>query len=97
MQRWLLVSLLLLSVLFPASVPVARAQSISSDPTAGLATVRDRFVRSVLPTGGDARAQIAAEATQDATSLQSDGSWSDTAYDARAPHGGTPCTSTASW
>lgn len=79
MKRWLPVSLLLISTLFSGSA-IGRAQAAHSDAAADLTTVRDRFVRSVLPAGDEAKAQIASAGATYASSLQPDGSWADIDY-----------------
>jgi chondroitin AC lyase len=76
MKHWLPVSFLIAFVLSPAICLGARVEAASTD----VATVRDRFVHSVLPASDDAKAQIAAVGAKDAASLQLNGSWTDIDY-----------------
>ena len=61
----------------PAQTP-ATASSASSD----IAMVRDRYVASVLPVGSAAIEDLHEQATKDAATLKTDGSWPDIDYTA---------------
>jgi len=57
------------------------AQNVSAaTPDAELGVVRDRFVRSVLPAGEVAIAEVRSEAAKNAATLAADGSWADINY-----------------
>jgi chondroitin AC lyase len=77
-------------VLVAAARPVnsggIQAATTSASADADLAAVRDRFVRSVLPVGDAAAAQVNAASRKYAGALQADGSWDDIKYtdDARS-------------
>lgn len=60
----------------PANCIAFQANSTSSD----LATVRDRFVRSVLPSGAAAIADVDSASEKYAAALNPDGNWSDINY-----------------
>lgn len=70
--------LLLVLVLVFVPVSIVAAQTNSAD--VDLATVRDRFVRSVLPAGDAAIADVNAAAAKNAAALSADGSWVDINY-----------------
>jgi chondroitin AC lyase len=72
-----------LALVFTSAISL-HAQTASTDPD--LAVVRDRFVRSVLPAGDAATAEVNAASEKYAAALQVDGSWADIKYadDARS-------------
>ena len=74
---------LVLALLFTPAISLA-TQSASTD--LDLTTVRDRFVKSVLPSGDAALAQLCTEGKKYADALQPDGNWQDIKYndDARS-------------
>jgi len=87
MKPWLPVSLLLLSAFSAPTLPAIQAlpaPAASSDAAAGMATVRSRFVQSVLPDGVAAQTEVNALAAKYVATLQRDGSWADIDYTSQA-------------
>jgi len=76
---------LLSSPLVSTSMPSERSPQLQPGGTSSaeldLARVRERFVRSVLPAGNAAVAQVKEAADKYAALLQADGSWADIRYD----------------
>ncbi len=64
----------------PADAGAGQANGAAAYQDADLAVVRDRFVRSVLPVGDAAVAQVNALSEKYAAALGADGSWSDIDY-----------------
>ena len=69
--------------LTPASVIAAQSGSGNASALSGLATVRQRFVQSLLPSGSAAIDYLHTAAARDAASLKPDGSWPDIDYAAQ--------------
>jgi chondroitin AC lyase len=78
MKRWLLLAFALVSIASPHCF--AQPQPGATAGAADLATVRNRFVRSVLPPDEAALAEVNRLSAKYAAALQADGSWTDIRY-----------------
>jgi len=89
MERFLPFCLVLLLSAFLSTANPKRSPEPQAGATpvadANLATVRERYVRSVLPAGDAAIAQLDEAAGKYAAALRDDGSWADIKYDDVTP------------